>query len=575
MGEYRLSDTPSGHKTLAYIDSREVRLHSSYDPLKEAERSVDAFRKGRAGIIIVCGLGLGYHVRFLKARFPGCGIIICEKDAEVVRIARSACPEHLEGVALIDSRERVPAILEGIDMSSFRGFATYIHRPSYLLHREFYDDLVRDINRFASSKLSDLLTRFEFEEKWIENIFLNAPKLCTSQPVRNLFGRFRGFPGIIVSAGPSLRGNVDSLAALRDRALIVAVDTAFPVLRRRGIDPHIVMTLDAQKYSLKHFLCAGPTDAFLVADMVSYPRVSDRFPGRRIFSTTSKYYTAFDGTNRREATPMMDWIEKFMEPVGDVQSGGSVATSAFDLLLNLGCSPIVLVGQDLAYTGREIHCSGSYHNNEWLPRTSRFLNLDTINQRVIRRRKIKYVDAYGGTGRVISDYVFDLYKGWFEDSASKVPFPVINATGGGSRIRGTVERRLDDLALEFKPRGRAPERLLAESLTAQGLRCDGLREGLRRAIGDVGGILDLAGRWLSDPGGTGADTVLGTLDDEDRAGILAPMLRRSNAYIARHRDLDPEKASSILITDIASASRKLLKMLGTCLNSIETDPRAD
>ena len=116
----------------------------------------------------------------------------------------------------------------------------------------------------------------------------------------------------------------------------------------------------------------------------------------------------------------MDWVEAHAGPVGDIQSGGSVATSAFDLLLNLGCSPIILVGQDLAYTGREIHCSGTHHNDEWLPRYTRFYNLDTINQNVVRRRKIKYVPAYGGAGTVISDFVFDLYRGWFEDSARKV-----------------------------------------------------------------------------------------------------------------------------------------------------------
>ena len=180
----------------------------------------------------------------------------------------------------------------------------------------------------------------------------------------------------------------------------------------------MVMTLDAQKHSLRHFLgLKGPLPP-LLADMVSFPHIARSYPGEKIFSTTSKYYTDARGGHKKESTPLMDWIEKFIPPIGDIQSGGSVATSAFDLLLNLGCDPIILVGQDLAYTGREIHCSGTHHNDEWAALYSRFVNLETINQRVVRKRKIKRVEAYGG-GLVISDFVFDLYRGWFEDRRAR------------------------------------------------------------------------------------------------------------------------------------------------------------
>jgi hypothetical protein len=66
-------------------------------------------------------------------------------------------------------------------------------------------------------------------------------------PATRLFGAFSGYPGIIISAGPSLRRNVDLLKGLRDRALLVCVDTAYKVCSRRGIIPHIVMTLDARR----------------------------------------------------------------------------------------------------------------------------------------------------------------------------------------------------------------------------------------------------------------------------------------------------------------------------------------
>ena len=110
--------------------------------------------------------------------------------------------------------------------------------------------------------------------------------------VRDLFGAFAGIPGVIISAGPSLRGNLRFLEGMRDRALLVAVDTAAPVLQKRNIVPHLIMTLDAQKHSIKHFMGLRESGAALIADLVCFPPVIRSYRGPRIVSTTSKYYTS-------------------------------------------------------------------------------------------------------------------------------------------------------------------------------------------------------------------------------------------------------------------------------------------
>ncbi|RMG05134.1 MAG: hypothetical protein D6726_01890, partial [Nitrospirae bacterium] len=38
-------------------------IHSTYDPVKEAVQIVDSSRISENGIIVVLGLGLGYHVK--------------------------------------------------------------------------------------------------------------------------------------------------------------------------------------------------------------------------------------------------------------------------------------------------------------------------------------------------------------------------------------------------------------------------------------------------------------------------------------------------------------------------------
>lgn len=564
MGQYIITDAKSGDKTLLFRNGKEVRLHSAYDPGKEAERSVSAFSKGRASIIVVSGLALGYHVHHLRMKYPDAQIVAVERDLEAAALARQTHPEFLEGVNVITAPGQVEEIFEETDMARFRGVAHYIHRPSFGMQEDFYNAIFIDINRFFTSKISDLLTRFEFEQNWVGNILKNVHHTFGSGRAADLFGRFRGYPGIIVSAGPSLRKNFGLLAGLYDRALIVCVDTAYKVLNRRGVPAHMVMTLDAQKHSLRHFLgLKGPLPP-LLADMVSFPHIARSYPGEKIFSTTSKYYTDARGEHKKESTPLMDWIEKFIPPIGDIQSGGSVATSAFDLLLNLGCDPIILVGQDLAYTGREIHCSGTHHNDEWTALYSRFVNLETINQRVVRKRKIKRVEAYGG-GLVISDFVFDLYRGWFEDSSRKVPVRVINATEGGARIANTGEESLSSLAARLPIRAKTPASILTGVLEKRnGADPSKLLAALGQAAEGVTIIRDMA----ADPAASGdPQDLLNVIEEKNLVPVFNPFLKKSSMYIARH-GIDGEKAAAIIRSDIESACVRLLPLIRSCEKNV-------
>lgn len=566
MTSYILKETSSGRHTLVYRNSREVRLHSAYDPELEAERAAAEFNPGRATMIAVSGIGLGYQVQCLRKKFPEMPLIAIERDAEVVAIARKTCPSHLEDVAVVTSTADLPSVFEAVDISSFRGIAHFVHRPSYQLYPDFYDSIMRDMGQYISSKISDLLTRFEFEMKWVDNILANLPRLYDAGRVGDLFGRFRGCPGVIVSAGPSLRKNAHLLNQMRDRALVVCVDTALKVLRKMDITPHIVMTLDAQKYSIKHFLGAG-AGAALLADLVSCPGVLRAYQGKRIVSTTSKYHNAPSGELKRETTPFMDWVEKHVAPIGDIQSGGSVATSVFDLMITLGCSPIILVGQDLAYTGREIHCSGTYHNDEWLPRTSRLVNLDTINQQVIRRRKIKYVTAYGGEGKVISDFVFDLYRGWFEDSTGKVQVPVINATGGGARIDHTREASLASIVETSSLLDPSPGEILDRALASGKREKPGrLAAALRGVLAELAVIKKMAADGLADGGGSAELEEM--INSGDIRLILLPYLRKSRTFLSRYSAAAGE-GERLILTDLAAAADRILPALERSISELD------
>jgi hypothetical protein len=557
MRRYILSDTRSGAKTLsikADNNEREIRIHSAYDPVKEAERSIAEFNPGRNSVIIVSGIGLAYHIDLLKKKFSALKFIAVENDPEITAICRSVNSSALEDVHIIHDENDTHLIFDNFSISGFTGISHYIHRPSYQINPAFYEKIISQVRQQISARVSDLLTRFEFEERWMKNIFMNLKHIENSLPVNALFGKFTGYPGVIVSAGPSLRQNLDAIKKISDRAVILCVDTSYKVLARAGITPHLVMTLDAQKYSRKHFtgLHAGKT--LLVADIVACPSVMNNFDGKKIISTTSKYYQDTEGRTVRETTPAMDWVEKHIPSPGDIQSGGSVATSAFDLLLNMGCDPIILTGQDLAYTGREYHCSGTYHTDDWQLLAGRFRGLDTINQNLIRRRRIKYVPSFGGFGTVISDFVFDLYKFWFEDSAARVNVKVVNATGGGSRIANTIEAGLEETVSKFK-NPVTPEEILAD---IKKIPCGTDAGNLKKAMLS---LHRMTLKILETDAGSGEFThkaaeINRILENSELNLLISPLVRKTNFYLSRHA-LDVDRTARMLYNDVVSAAAKL------------------
>ena len=558
--DYVILETKSGSKTIIKKNNgsdRDIKLHSAYDPVKESERSVDAFNAGKCSIIAVSGIALGYHINALKKKYPATNILAIENDQSIIELCKKHNPSALENIIPILNENDLAAYFQTIDLSSFQGVAHYIHRPSYNINPDFYETVLANMKLLISSRVSDLLTRFEFEEKWIKNIFTNLKWLGRAAGVSSFFNKFKNYPGIIVSAGPSLRKDLDIIRDLKDSAVIICVDTAFKVLTKAGIEPHFVMTLDAQKYSFKHFTGVKPQNTVLVSDMVSCPAILDYYSGNKIISTTSKYYQDSTGKTLRETTPVMDWIEKFTESPGDIQSGGSVATSAFDLLLNMGCNPIILLGQDLAYTGREIHCSGTYHNDDWLPQINRYKNLDTINQNVIRKRKIKYVPKFNKDGKVISDFVFDLYKSWFEDSASRVNVRVINSNSGGAYIANTQE--IPATKLSLKPAEETPfqiiERIFSKTAPAD-------IHILIQKINYVNQQLNLiASISESDKSANEKYSLINNLlNEDDLNSLLKPFMRKAEFYTSRHL-LDNEKIQEMIYNEVCISSSKLKRFI--------------
>ena len=116
-----------------------------------------------------------------------------------------------------------------------------------------------------------LLTLVGNSEITCRNIAYNLPTYASTPPIDVLRDRFKGYPGVVVSGGPSLRKNIDLLGEVKGKGVLCAVQSLFKPLAQRGIMPDFVTSLDFHSISKQFF--HGIED-FGDVHMIAEPKVS-------------------------------------------------------------------------------------------------------------------------------------------------------------------------------------------------------------------------------------------------------------------------------------------------------------
>ena len=114
-------------------------LASSIDPSREAVAWVDGVCRaaGTHDMIVVLGLGCGYHVAELLARRPGSQVIAIENDPAVAAEALKFCPE-LSGATIIVQEDWKKLIDSQAVRDAIGGiYHIAIHGPTSQLEPEF------------------------------------------------------------------------------------------------------------------------------------------------------------------------------------------------------------------------------------------------------------------------------------------------------------------------------------------------------------------------------------------------------------------------------------------------------
>jgi hypothetical protein len=418
-------------------------------------------------IVVVFGLGMGQIPRAVRA-MSNVPIVVYEPDVGVLRTVLEYGPLEIGNVAIVSSVSDLTKLWR--DFAARMIDVRVLTTPGYYTA---YPDEVKDLVEaipFLLQRVAISKATFQNRAKvWVEDIIDNVELLTHSPPFLTLQSRYEGVPAFIIGAGPSLDKNIHLIQQAAKKGIVFATNSGAVSLAKHGIEPQVVCCIESIDASSK------------LAGLFFIDRVV------RGFSLSAAPQTLRTGTG--PLLPVHEAIAQYNGPLeeltghGGLPMAGSVSTIAMSLARMLGCSPLVLVGQDLAYSGGLTYATGTGYEGsraEVDPATGT-IHLKW-NEEVIRvhgdaqgatrdREEHRRVPAWGGAGEVDSGVGFAGVQHWFEATAellqkTQSTTRLINSTEGGVHIQGYEDHKLADVLLELEDRDITAESIARDAHAA-------------------------------------------------------------------------------------------------------------
>ncbi|MCA9482911.1 MAG: motility associated factor glycosyltransferase family protein [Nitrospina sp.] len=255
-------------------------------------------------------------------------------------------------------------------------------------------------------------TLARFQNLWRENFKANLPAIQRHSPVAKLARKFKKTPAILVGAGPSLDKNIHYLKEAHGKALILASDAAYKPLAHHGIFPSMTVCLDPQEEITKFFTGVTHRDVTLIAPTIIHPHVIDIWQGSVVF-----YH------QHAPDIPVLMEIVNQLPQLGALTPGGSVLSVGYHLAYEMGCDPILFLGQDLSYPKTKTYSRLGANEGETLT--------GTLNR---QQENIVYEEDMNGA-RLPTLKSMSVSKQWFNWAFTTwkrdLPLTVVNCSEGG------------------------------------------------------------------------------------------------------------------------------------------------
>lgn len=352
----------------------------------------------------ILGAGLGYTVAMLKRVTEQSHVIHCY-DTNLYMLLTALTQEHFapmieQGLLFFHYDSMLRDFVKAADDETNQ---MLIYPPAMRLieNKEIYEA----VNKYYISSQS-----MRFQEMKLHGNFIQNQKQGLLN-VDCLKEKIQGKRVFVVAAGPSLDKNVTELNKRKADDIIIATGTVFRKMMHLGIKPDYVIISEANERVLKQIKEFSNEQIPLIMLSTASHLLAVTYQGPKYLIYQEDYALAEKTAKCEQAAGIMRNL---------YMTGGSVSTTALDVVIRLTAKQVVFIGLDLAFTNNLAHAS------------------DTSGLLAADRDSLISVPAYGG-GQVYADEKFIIYRDWIQkrlcmEDAKTVD--VVDATEGGAYVEG-------------------------------------------------------------------------------------------------------------------------------------------
>ncbi len=379
-------------------------IHSKYDPTKESEKLVKNIKQD-IDTVIIFGVGLFYIPQYIVKTLPSLKIIIIEPSFEIFKnaIKEIEISEYFSNSNILLHFANTEYDYRNIIAKIGSTKIETIINPTYQkIFSEETKTLKKVINLYINTETVNKNTLKKYGEKSARNIFNNLKNIEKFSPISSLKPILKNKEILIISAGPTLDKQINFIKTIKNKYIIISVDTALRRLEKEKIRPDFVITGDMQYINSLHLNDCNTKKINLITSLCI---------DTNIISKNYKNIFLYHGNTKLEKE--IASIDKKFEYIG---SGGTVSSAALEIALFCECSKIYLIGLDLSYPNYQTHCKESTFENIHLNKNTKLNNIETKNFLNFKSNIIEYKNNYKNLPTP-TDKRFSIYRKWFSNKA--------------------------------------------------------------------------------------------------------------------------------------------------------------
>jgi hypothetical protein len=435
------------------LQDTKIRLHSAYNPKNEAIQATKNNQINGKTNIIFYGFGIGYQAIEFAEVFSDKKLILIEPDLnhffasmaliswekifkhENLILAISCPPESI--LQLIENPNRVNIGDEGVS-DSF-----YFDNNNFQIHNMDYFNTIKTIIK-RNIKKNDInaATLKKFGKLWTKNSLTNLNEMKKRDFV-SIYENSKividnDLPFLILAAGPSLQDILPYLSELKNRMIIICVETAYPILAKIDFEPDFIILTDPQFWAYNHINGLKAPSSILITEISVYPSVFN-FNCKKIVLFSSNFSIGeFVETKIKE-----NYNQNFS--IGNLGTGGSVASSAWNFACFCGCKSIYTAGLDLSFPEKLTHIKGSRSEQNFHSTSTKLTSIDKMNTNILFSANTEFATDYDNN-KVLTDTRMKMFAWWFESKiAANNKIKTFSLCSKSMKINGIQKSNITEL----------------------------------------------------------------------------------------------------------------------------------